>query len=164
MRLGIGLGFTKGNGPFGIQQMTNGDNEAALMGTTFLGGAVTALDGVVARSTAQAAAGTASAEFTANSATATSHYVNFGLVPADKAVRITGKIYLPTGSFDQIKVLDSSDGSIDVQIANAVRDTWVDFSVNRAAKGSAWPLVIGNNFLESKINEKFYLDSMSIRT
>lgn len=142
--------------------VTNGDNEAALMGTTWIAGPVTAKDGTVERSTDRASSGSASAKYTATSSTSASHYITFGTVPAGVGLRISGKAYLPSGSLARLVATDTSDGSLTTIITSATKDAWVDFTIIRSAKATAWPLAIGNNNFESALGATFHLDDVSI--
>lgn len=142
--------------------VTNGDNEAALMGTTWIAGPVTAEDGTVERSTDRASSGSASAKYTATSSTSTSHYITFGTVPAGVGLRISGKAYLPSGSLARLVATDIWDGSLTTIITSVTKDAWVDFTIIRSAKARAWPLAIGNNNYESALGATFHLDDVSI--
>lgn len=141
-------------------KVTNGDNVAALMSTSYIGGAVGATNGTVAQSSDL---GTAAAKYLCNTATLTSHYITLGTVPAGRAFRITGRVHLSSGGMARVAVVDTSDGSINQTIASSVKDAWLDFTVMCGPKATARVLALGNNNSESVNGATFSITDLSIK-
>jgi len=139
--------------------ITNGDNESALFTSAY--GAVGAISGTVAQSADFAYGGTKSAKFLCNTASSVAHYITAGLVPANTAIYIRGKVYVPTGSLATFKAVDINDGSW-IPSITAAKDQWVSFVATRAAKATAWNLAFGNNDSESINTKAFYIDELEI--
>lgn len=142
------------------EYVTNGDNEVALMSAF---GALTGINGTIFHSTDQAASGTKSAKYMCNTASSTSHYMTLGTVPAGLSINVTGKAYLPNGSLDRLCIVDTLPNNIIQPIVTSTKDSWVSFDFTRGPKATNWTLLIGNNNLESKDGQAFYIDNLSIK-
>ena len=141
-------------------QITNADNEAALMTAAY--GAVSTTRGAVAQSSDRGFSGTMSAKFTAD-ATTGAHYILIaaGAVPGNKTLFIRAKVYVPTGSISAARMIDSGDGSW-VTANLTTKDAWVTLNGIRGQKGSAWALGLGNNASETISGQTFYIDDLEI--
>lgn len=140
-------------------KITNGDNESALFTSAY--GSVGGTNGTVAQSADFASSGTKSAKFLCNTASSVAHYITAGLIPANTAIYVRGKVYVPTGSLATFKAVDINDGSW-IPSLTTTKDQWVSFVAARAAKATSWNLAFGNNDPQSINGQAFYIDDLEI--
>lgn len=146
----------------GPELVTNGDNEAALCG---LPNNTLVRFSTKAQSNEQAYRGTYSAKLTATAGSGT-HYWYAMTVPAGSPFQLSGAVYVPTGSAagQAIQAVDINDGSYNAQlVAAGVVDTWVPFSVKRAAKATQWICGMGNVTPAEWGTTSIYFDDLSVK-
>lgn len=140
-------------------KITNGDNESALLTSAY--GSVGGTSGTISQSADFAYGGTYSAKYLCNTAASAAHYFNVGLIPANTAIYIRGKVYVPTGSITTFKAVDINDGSW-IPSLTTTKDQWVSFVAVRAANATAWNLSFGENNAQSINGQAFYIDELEI--
>lgn len=144
----------------GPDQVTNGDNEAAVYAIT----GQSFQNATLARAASPSGPGFAGQLASSTSASA-SHQHNSGLIMlAGRTYRITGRVYVPTGGVANFRLFDNGDGSW-FGLNVTAKDAWVPFSVLRLPKASTWQLGIGNNDNEviASGTAAFWVDNLSIR-
>jgi len=141
--------------------VTNGSNETALFAMGTLGFANVAASRVASPSGAGFVALAQN-----NSAVSSSHQINSAnaFIPANTAVEITMRVYVPTGGVAVMRLLDNSDGSWPGP-NTTLKDQWVTLTAIRPAKATAWILGLGNNSLEAITNgaPAFYVDDITVK-
>lgn len=156
----VGLMLDKSRTP-GPELVTNGNSESAV--ATIAGEFLANL--TKSRSTDFAQTGTASAKLTSSAGTV-SHYWYLYVVPAGRAIQLTGWAYIPSGATggQALRAIDIEDGSwiVDV-VPGTSTNAWVPFTVIRQAKATAWQLTLGNNVAASWGTASIYIDNISVR-
>jgi hypothetical protein len=151
----VGLILDKSKGlAVGAELVTNGNNEAALYTNS------STVNGTIAR--AAAPGGGFAAMFTCNAGTF-SYQALWSTVPANTPVRISVRVYVPTGSITGIQVFDANDGSW-FTATSSIKDSWITFTAIRPAKATAWIVGIGQIAGQTLGGQVFYLDDLSVRS
>lgn len=147
----------------GTERVTDGGNESGLWNGQADGTAAASQRGILNWVGDRAHSGSKSAKYTCTDATAGDHLTSLWTanVPANMAVRVRVWVYNPTGNFADLKLIDRSDASWSTP-AITTKDSWVLLTGQRAAKGSAWPVAVGNQGSTSNLNFFYYIDDISI--
>jgi hypothetical protein len=137
----------------GAELVVNGDNESAL----FTGASI--VNASVARA---AAPGGGFAAIGTCSGGNVPHHIVLSL-PANKALQVTCRVYVPTGSIATARLFDATDGSW-TGGTSAVKDGWATLTGIRAAgKAASWFLGIGDTASANIDGQVFYVDDLSVK-
>ncbi len=150
----VGLMLDKSKGlVLGPELVTNGNNEVALYS------GAGAVGGTIARGAAPG--GGFAAVFTCNAGTF-SYQALYQTIAANTPVKISVRVYVPTGSLNAIQLFDAIDGSWSTATIST-KDSWVTINAIRPAKATSWALGIGQTATQALSGQVFYLDDLSVR-
>lgn len=151
----VGLMLDKSQGlVLGSELVSNGNNE------TVLYSGAGAVAGTIARGSAPG--GGFAAVFTCNIGLF-SYQALYQTVAANTPIKISVRVYVPTGSLNAIQLFDANDGSWSTATIST-KDSWVTITAIRPAKATAWVLGIGQTATQALAGQVFYVDDLSVKS
>jgi hypothetical protein len=150
--VGLRLDNSKGL-VLGSELVTNGNNEVALYS------GAGAIGGSIARGAAPG--GGFAAVFTCNSGFLSCQAL-YQTIAANTPIKISVRVYVPTGSLNAIQLFDANDGSWRTS-TTSTKDSWVTLTAIRAAKATPWILGIGQIAGQLLAGQVFYVDDLSVK-